>query len=293
MSFFSFLDEIDQPTDQPTSQPTQSKSLSVREVRNQKLAQANALKNAQYWDKKSFCEVGIIRGERVSVRIDPYGFRGDETIAKISYRITPSNFRGDQEYGEAIQWQEIGRIANKKQRLVFFIDPSSEALPIGFLTIIKHALKSIGLVHTDNLKLIRDKDKKDIPHPFLDPRLHSLLRIVIISGKDYTKPFEFSRDMREVNSCQNMQPDSAISTYRDSKRSKRQLKIAENRIAVLEKQNRELAKSLDQVKPENVTVDPDTGMIVDRWFKVSNDLQLNHTSKRVSSGSLSCRIDHR
>ena len=279
---FNFL-----PTFQPSNTPNtpntpntqqrqdQRPRYSVEEIKKHRKAAANSERFEelkQFWGRASFNEIGLIRTEKLNIRIYPHGCRGDQTIAKIQYQ-TIAEICGDEEFSYSAQWHDIGYLSNRNGRILFFLDKSSDSLAIGKLTIIKTHLKEYGLVHTDNLKATGCKGL----HPFLDTRLMQLLRIWIISGPIESKPFQLTRDTRQTDPCQKMKPLESVSTQKyDSGKSRRYKKMAENRIAVLEKQNRELLRSLNMVKPDDVEIDSDSGQIVDSWFKVLSDRDLLH-----------------
>lgn len=278
MSYFGFLQtaqasQVSEEIKPIESQRTQA--VTVDQIQKRIKASENQKRFKQFWDRLPINEVGIMRSTRVNIRIHPHGFKGDKTIAVIQYQIVPSQVMGDFEFSHAREWHSIGHLENRKERIVFFLEPHTESLPIGFLAIIETHLKEYGLVSRDALKEVGCRGV----HPFLDLRLMQLLRVGIKPGSDKSKPFTLARDTRTIDPCCNMKPDDSISTFkRSSKRSQRHIKMAEKRIAFLESQNENLKQSLETVKDREVTIDPVTGKIVDSWFKVERDRALNLVS---------------
>lgn len=272
MSIFERLQsEVDSLFTEPIENEDQP-IKSIAEIHRDNRAIENATKYFQYWSGLPIGEVGELtqKTSQVQIRLYPYGFRGDKTIAILQYRIVRHNV-GDREWQADRTWLNLGRLENRKNKIIFFLSPDMDSLPDPTQQIIKSVLKIDGFIHTDTLK--PSSFKGSTRHPLLDPRLLKVLKVWVTGDPDPSKPLRVCRDDRQADPYQKMQPGSATISNRSKLKAKR-----------LERENRFLKQKAENLengiyalqRDPNLKIDPHSGKIVDRWFKIANDQSLQH-----------------
>ncbi len=212
----------------------------------------------------------------MSIRLVPFGFRGDPKVALIQYRLIPKGiihnpFIGDfwrklfntgldesmialwaimlsdisdSEY-QAIQdrlntreWQHLGHLEIMGEGIK--VIARCTEYPRLDRGIREHAialLRSIGIVSGDCLKSSLIPNRgKSI---FLDPLVADHLRIQISNEGDHNYPYSIKYDGRDRHPTELMQP--GISTYRPSRQSDR------STVKKLRKKVRQQSRELDQL----------------------------------------------
>ena len=293
---FNFLPSLDKPVESLESKPTtndpkikskpiapqisgttyklkvladQLSRLDAESIKRDALIETSKETNSHFWERMSFSEIGIIRDDRLHIRIYPHGYRGDDQVASIQYRVDVNRVMGDQEFAFSEEWVTIGSLLNRKNKLIFFLDKMTDSMKIGSLLILKTRLKNCGFTDTNCLTKIGCSFYDC--HPMLDPRLQKRLRLTLKPGLDRSKPFEITTDTRELDPCSHVRPCDQVSTViqNDSRRASKKIRLLENQNENLRKLNESQQTALDATrKKQMATLSNADCKKIDRWYKI-------------------------